>query len=484
MSQSRRTIRFLLGEEERALTNVDPHLTVLNYLRLHENLTGSKEGCAEGDCGACTVVIARPEGEGLRYEALNSCIQFVPQLDGAQVLTVEHLRGPGGKLHPVQEALAKAHGSQCGFCTPGFVMALYALYKNGGETDRGRINDALAGNLCRCTGYGPIVAAAEAMGGDAALNQGEQAVLSRLRDFDGSMLALEGDKGCFFAPTNTQEFAELYEANPEVVLLAGGTDVGLWVTKQHRRFETVISLAKVKELQSLEEDDQSITIGAGVTYARAQEMLTRAFPDFGEVIRRIGAGQVRNAGTLGGNIANGSPIGDTPPILIALGARLTLRKGDKRREMPLEDFFIDYGKQDRAPGEFVESLRVPKLGQSASLTAYKISKRFDQDISAVLGAFHLTVEEGVVTAARIAFGGMAATPKRATHAEACLQGQPWTEATVDLAMDALAQDFTPLTDMRATAGYRLKVAQNLLKKAFLESSDPQALSRVQEVADV
>lgn len=468
MSKVRTQIKFLLGQDERCLEDIDPHLTVLNYLRLHENLIGTKEGCAEGDCGACSVVVARAEGNRLRYEALNSCIQFVPQLDGAQILTVEHLKSADGSLHPAQQALAESHGSQCGFCTPGFVMSLYALYKQGGETDRSRINDALAGNLCRCTGYGPIVDAASAMGGDSKMSADEKEVLNRLNSFDTSMLSMTGTHGRFLAPTSTEELSEIYSQYPDATLLAGGTDVGLWVTKQHRRFETVISLGKVCDLKTIEESDDAIVLGAGVTYSKAFAVLGQAFPDFGEVLRRVGALQVRNAGTIGGNIANGSPIGDTPPVLIALGARLILRQGDDVRDMPLEDFFVGYGEQDRTPSEFVAAIKIPKLGKGAMLKAYKISKRFDQDISAVLGAFQVVVADGKIEIARIAYGGMAATPKRASHAEAALTQATWSRETFETACEALLRDFVPMTDMRASASYRMRVAQNLLMKVFLE----------------
>jgi xanthine dehydrogenase small subunit len=474
----RQEIRFLLGDEERCLTDVDPHTTVLNYLRNEEHLVGSKEGCAEGDCGACTVVIAEVDGDRLKYQALNSCIQFVPQLDGKQVLTVEHLRGADGALHPAQSAMAAAHGSQCGFCTPGFVMSLYVLYQNGGESNRDNINDALAGNLCRCTGYGPIVTAAQEMGGAPKQSAEEVATLSRLKSFKTGMVGLESAAGNYYAPTTKQELAVLYEAHPDAVLLAGGTDVGLWVTKQHRCFDTVISLGDVEDLKTIEDTGEAISIGAGASYTDAHELLGQHFPDFGEVIRRLGARQVRNAGTIGGNIANGSPIGDTPPILIALGSTLVLRKGGARREIALEDFFIDYGKQDLGKGEFVEAVKVPKLMGGAFLKAFKISKRFDQDISALLGAFVLELVDGKVTKARIAFGGMAATPKRAASCEKALLGKVWDQSTIAMAREALGQDFEPLTDMRATSDYRMQVAQNLLQKVYLESQLDVSVTRI------
>jgi len=468
----REDIRFLLGREERQIAGVDPHISVLEFLRLEEGKTGTKEGCAEGDCGACTVVIAERDGDGLTYKAVNSCIQFLPTLDGKQILTVEHLK-EDGRLHDVQRAMAATHGSQCGFCTPGFVMSLYALYLNGGSQETSEINDVLAGNLCRCTGYGPIVQAAKDMGGrdrsSGNARDQERKIADQLTGLDdGTSLGFESERGRYFAPRSVDELADLYEQYPEAVILAGGTDVGLWVTKQNRHFETMIYLGAVEDLRHIEEKDGALHIGASVTYTEAHQHLTQHFADFGNIVRRIGGAQVRNAGTFGGNIANGSPIGDTPPVLIALDAKLILRQGKREREIPLEEFFIDYGKQDRAPGEFVSAIKIPLGAEHGELKAFKISKRFDQDISALLGAFRINVVGGKVERARIAYGGMAGTPKRATHCEAALSGKAWTTETIKAAQAALAKDFTPMSDLRAGANYRMQVAQNLLMKVFLE----------------
>ena len=478
----RAPIRFLLGNERREIAEIDPTMTVLNYLRLTEHLRGTKEGCAEGDCGACTVVLAEPDGGKLRYRAVNSCIQFVPTLDGKQLITVEHLKDRAGGLHPCQQAMVDCHGSQCGFCTPGFVMSLFAMFHGAASADRAGIEDALAGNLCRCTGYGPIIDAAARVRDLAARDQfdaSEQATLEILRGLQrraGSSLA--GDGRQYFAPRTIRELAILLEENPAATLLAGGTDVGLWVTKQHRRLAPIIYLGDIFELKQVCEADGMIEVGAAVPYADLHDRLGRHWPDFGELIRRLGSVQVRNAGTMGGNIANGSPIGDGPPALIALGASLIMRKGAVRRELPLEAYFLDYGKQDRKPGEFVELIRIPSPDPAWQFRCYKVSKRFDQDITACLGAFNARLEGGKCQDIRICFGGMAATPKRAAKAEAVLKGNSWSRATVEQACVALSADYRPIDDMRASAAYRLRVAQNLLRKFFVETTGPEVETRV------
>ncbi|EKF18228.1 xanthine dehydrogenase small subunit [Nitratireductor pacificus] len=472
--KSRNEIRFLLNGESLALGEVRPDETLLDLLRIRRRLIGTKEGCAEGDCGACTVLIGRLRGGELVYESVNACIRFVGSLDGCHVVTVEHLKRTDGTLHPVQQALVDHHGSQCGFCTPGFVMSLYALWMRVPQPSDQAIEKALQGNLCRCTGYEPIVRAARAISSygeasDDPLAAECAAVIAALTAMrDGARVEIGSGGERLVVPASVDDLAAVLEAEPKATIVAGATDVGLWVTKFMRSISPVVFIGALDELQAVNAENGVISIGAGVSYTEAFALLSARIPQLGALIDRIGGEQVRNMGTIGGNIANGSPIGDMPPPLIALGATLTLRKGTARRTIPLETFFIDYGKQDRAAGEFVEAVHVPVPRPSECFAVWKISKRRDEDITAVLGAFNIAVADGVVTHARIAYGGMAATPKRARTVEAALIDRPWTYETVEAALAAFETDFKPISDARATAGYRMLAAKNLLRRFFLE----------------
>ena len=447
-------ITFLLNGTPVHVADQPPLRTLLDWLREDRGLSGTKEGCNEGDCGACTVMVTDAGGS----RALNACILFLAQLQGKAVRTVEGIAGPDGDLHPVQQTMITHHGSQCGFCTPGFIVTMATAHLNG-ATDH---DDQLAGNLCRCTGYAPILRAAEAaeaapvpdwMHTDKALLSAEIAAAVRGQTAPGA-----------FHPRDSDELADWYLANPGATLIAGATDVGLWVTKQLRDLAPVAFLSGVTDLQQIEHQGGQLHVGAGVTLTALLAAIRPLHPSMAELLRRYGSVQVRNAATIGGNIANGSPIGDGPPALIALGATLHLRRGDQMRSLPLERFFLDYHKQDRHPGEFVAGVSFPD--HAPGLRCYKISKRFDQDISAICGCFNVVVEGGVVSGARIAFGGMAGVPKRAAAVEAALVGQPWTLATAQAAADALQVDFTPLSDMRASAGYRMVAGRNLLLRYF------------------
>jgi xanthine dehydrogenase small subunit len=458
-------LRFLLNGAPVALEGVPATRTLLDFLREERGLKGTKEGCNEGDCGACTVAVGRLDAGRFVEEAVNACILFLPQLAGRSVRTVEGLGGND----PVQVALVAHHGSQCGFCTPGFVMSIHAARHGPEAADW---DDALAGNLCRCTGYGPIVQAAEAAAPapPAPWRRADAAALAEIAD--AGDIAGPG----WQAPASLASLMAALAAAPGARLVGGATDVGLWVTKGLRDLGPVIFLNRVHELGAVAEEPGGLRIGGGVSVARLREIMAARHPDFAELLRRYGSVQVRNAATIGGNIANGSPVGDGPPALIALGATLRLLGPAGFRALALEDFFLGYGKQDRRPGEIVGSVFVP--AQADRLRCYKLSKRFDQDISALCGCFSIRVEAGRVAAARIAFGGMAATPKRARAVEAALLGRPWTLTTIEAALPAFAADFQPISDMRASAGYRLQAARNLLLRYFEEDRRPLAATRI------
>ncbi|WP_426142063.1 xanthine dehydrogenase small subunit [Pseudomonas sp. DWP3-1-2] len=479
-------IQFLLNTELRTEHALDPNLTVLNYLREHLHKPGTKEGCASGDCGACTVVVGElasdEQGQqSLRYRSVNSCLTFVASLHGKQLISVEDLKHQG-QLHSVQQAMVDCHGSQCGFCTPGFVMSLFALQKNSTQADAHQAHEALAGNLCRCTGYRPILAAAEqscAQRQPDQFDQREAETIARLHAIapreTGELNS--GDKRCL-VPLTVADLARLYESHPQARLLAGGTDLALEVTQFHRPLPVMIYVGNVTEMKRIESFEDRLEIGAAASLTDCYAALSAEYPDFGGLLQRFASLQIRNQGTLGGNIGNASPIGDSPPLLIALGARIVLRKGDTRRTLALEDYFIDYRVTARQESEFIEKIVVPKASATQAFRAYKVSKRLDDDISAVCAAFRLHIENEVVVEARVAFGGMAAIPKRAAACEQALIGAPWTNATVERACAALAEDFTPLSDFRASKEYRLLSAQNLLRKYFIELQTPNIETRV------
>jgi xanthine dehydrogenase small subunit len=466
-------IRFFYRGAVHEVNGVAPTQTVLQHLREDLHCTGTKEGCAEGDCGACTVVIGSLEGGELQLKAVNSCIQFTPTLDGKALFTVEDLQQADGALHPVQQALVECHGSQCGFCTPGFAMSLWGMYlkQEGKQPSRCEIDDALSGNLCRCTGYRPIIDAARRMVTLPRVEFDRAALAEQLRALQRAAGAVYSSGGqTFHAPRSLDELVAARVAHPGAVLLAGSTDVGLWVTKQMRELQDIIYLGHVAELKSVRETDDAIEIGAGVPLQDAYAAVCRHYPqELTELWQRFASLPIRNAGTLGGNVANGSPIGDSMPWLIALGSRLVLRGPDGERELALEDFYLGYQQKGLRPGEFVQGLRVPLPRPNLAFRTYKLAKRFDQDISAVSAAFALELDGDTIRSARIAFGGMAATPKRAARAEAALAGRPWTEENMQAAMAALLEDYAPLSDMRASSAYRMRTAQNLLRRFWLET---------------
>ena len=469
---TRNALQFRRQGRTISIADFPPRTTVLDWLRLQERSIGTKEGCAEGDCGACAVVVVREQDGRLVYEPVNSCITMLGQIDGGELITIEDL-ADNGVLHPVQEVMAREHGSQCGFCTPGIVMSLFAHYHGcGGATTRDKINDALAGNLCRCTGYRPIVDAALEVcnGADDQFTRNAAVRRRAIAALDDKADLFVGDEKSFFAaPASEDSLARLYAQHPDATIIAGTTDVGLWITKKLMPIEKIIHVGRVTELSKIESTEEGYALGAIVSLTRAMPVLGAIDPDIAEVLRRFGSIQVRASGTVGGSIANASPIGDLAPMLIVLGGSIELRHGEKVRRLPLENFFLDYGKQDRAKGEFVRRLVVPNPPPASHFRAYKISKRFDEDISAVLAAFCLTVDAGRISEARVAFGGMAGIPKRAKSVEESLRGLSLTDTRGwQVAADAVKKDFTPLTDLRASAAYRGQVAGNLVIKALAE----------------
>lgn len=474
MTEIRNHIRFLLNDEEVVLGSIPSAMTLLDYLRIERRLCGTKEGCAEGDCGACTILVGRLTGNGLVYETVNSCIRFMGSLDGCHVVTIEHLRRSDGSLHPIQQAMVDHHGSQCGFCTPGIVMSLYGLWMSSPNPSNREIEIALQGNLCRCTGYEPIIRAAQSISGKPGkdpLVAERQAIEKQLKSFaDGKRVEIVNGDDLLILPASVDDLADVRKVHPDSTIVAGSTDVGLWVTKHMHSISPAVFVSHLEELHRIERTDTGINIGACVSYTEFLPVIEKEYPQLTEYWNRIGGEQVRNMGTIGGNVANGSPIGDTPPLLIALGATLTMRCGEEKRSLPIEDFFIDYGKQDRQPGDFVEAIQIPGVPGGDILKAYKISKRRDEDISAVAAAFRLRIEDGIVAEAIFAYGGMAGIPKRASEVERLVIGKPWTEETIAGALKGIDADFTPLTDWRASSAYRSLVAKNLLRRFYLETA--------------
>lgn len=470
------TMRFVLDGEIVEIENPTPTRTVLQYIREDLRRTGTKEGCAEGDCGACTVVLAEiTDANRLSYRAVNACIQFLPTLQGKALFTVESLAPSVNDLHPVQQSMVDHHASQCGFCTPGFVMSLYAHYQNEQPTDRKTVDEALSGNLCRCTGYRPILDAAASMHGyTKPTDELARKTIAALGGIAGDLpLAITTRNQTYHAPATIDALATLVETHPKATILAGGTDAGLWVTKKQIHLPHIISLSGVAELKSIDEQAHQLDIGCAVTFSQALPVLQKAYPELQELLTRFASTPIRNAATLGGNVANGSPIGDSMPALLALDTNLVLRKGPQTRTLALSDFYLGYQHNALAEGEFVERIIIPTRRAEQHVATYKLSKRFDQDISAVCAGFSIDLAaDGSAENVRIAFGGMAAIPQRGTACEQALTGTRLLQADLDGALEALKQDYSPISDMRASSNYRERAAANLLRRFIHNVKSP------------
>ena len=491
-------LRFLVNGEPVSVSDVSPQTTLLAFLREHRALCGTKEGCAEGDCGACTVVVAESDGSRVAWKPVNACIRLLPSVAGKAVFTVESLQGPDGALHPAQQALVDHHASQCGFCTPGFAMSLFGLFKNACRPSTAVIEDALSGNLCRCTGYRPIVDAAHAMYDATPLSDWRACGVaedgSRRTSADEAQLAASiaslaqtetlayaSHGRRWWSPRTVDALAELLVRNPDARVVAGATDVGLWITKHHRDVGDIVYTGDVEALRAVRQTPSHLCIGAAVTLTDAFDALDASWPELHEVWARFASVPIRNSGTLGGNVANGSPIGDSMPALIALGATVVLRRGDIAREIDLADLYVAYQKPALQAGEFVVEIRVPARRDPLLLRAYKVSKRYDQDISAVFVCFALHVEDGAVASARIGCGGVAPVPRRATATEAALVGRPWNATTADAAVREIAREYSPIDDMRATAAYRRAALGNLVRRFYLETAATRVRTRIEHL---
>ncbi len=465
-------IQFVRRGEIMSLRNVPPTRTLLEVLREDLNCTGTKEGCNEGDCGACTVVLGEAQGQHIKYSAVNSCIRMAHSLNGLALWTAEDIAAQDGTLHPAQQAMVAQHASQCGFCTPGFVMSLFGMYQNhvaqGQPISRELAQEELSGNLCRCTGYRSILDAAQAMADLPPVRLDESDLLLKLNTLNQSIRRPEA----YYSYISPQTLPELLAAradHPQAQIVAGCTDVGLWVNKMHMQFEQVLDVSRVAELRRVEDDPHHLAIGAAVTLTDAFAALVADRPQLHTFATRFAGLPVRNSGTLGGNVANGSPIGDSMPLLIALGAHVVLMSQRGQRDMPLEQLYTGYRKNVIAADEVLAWIKVPKATPGELCRVYKISKRFDDDISAVCLALNLQITDGWVVHASVGVGGVAATPVRASQTEVALRGQPWTVETVRTAMATLRGEFSPISDMRASASYRVQVLGNLLQRFWLES---------------
>ena len=463
-------INFVWENKICSASNPDPNETILNYVRLKLKKTGTKEGCAEGGCGACTVVLGELKNNNIIYKAINSCISFVPSLEGKELILVEDLVSKNGSLHPVQDAMIKYHGSQCGFCTPGFVMSLFAMYKNFSSYNSENIKDSISGNLCRCTGYRPIIDAAKSLNNVSRsdkFNKNKKKTLNLLKKIRMENLSLKNGNKKYFSPKSINELQKIIKKNPNPTFLSGATDLSLNVTKERKEINNIISLNSIKELKFIKERNNNIEVGAATSLIEFELFIKKYYPDFNSILKRYGSVQIRNLATMAGNIATASPIGDTLPLLLSLDAKLVLQKKSNKTVLPLKNFFISYRKTRLKKGQFIHSIIIPIFKKNI-FKAYKISKRIDDDISSVCASFNLEIINKKIKNVKIAYGGMAPIPKRATNCEKILINSIFSEEIFKKAEKKLEKDFAPIDDMRASKGYRMEIAKNLLTKCFIE----------------
>ena len=471
-------ISFIHRDRIIEVKDPDPNETLLNYIRTKLKKTGTKEGCAEGGCGACTVVIGELKNNEINYSAINSCITLLPTLQGKQLILVEDLVTKNGELHPVQEAMVKSHGSQCGFCTPGFVMALFSMYKKYSNFKEEVIKDSIAGNLCRCTGYKPIIQAAKSLKNKNRTDHFSQNIkntIKLLKKINNKSIKIYKKDKIYFAPRYIQELKKILKKNINTNFLSGGTDLSLRITKERKDINSIVYMNAISELNYIKNNSKYIEVGASTPLIDLEHYIEKYYPDFTKILKRYGSPQIRNVGTIAGNIATASPIGDCLPLLLSLNAQVILQDIKKTKIIFLDNFFIDYRKTKIKKGQFIHSIRIP-LFEKNIFKAYKISKRFDDDISSICGAFNFEIEKKKIKSVRVAYGGMAAIPKRAIFCEKVLLKSLINEETINNAKDALEKDFKPISDMRASGLYRMEVAKNLLEKCCVEIKKRKIIS--------
>jgi len=463
-------INFIREDRIIEIKNPDPNETLLNYIRTKLKKTGTKEGCAEGGCGACTVVLGELKNNEINYRAINSCITLLPTLQGKQLIIVEDLISKDGSLHPVQEAMVSCHGSQCGFCTPGFVMALFSMFKQNSNFKDNLIKDSIAGNLCRCTGYQPIIKAAKSLKGknkNDYFSTNKANTINLLKKINNKSIKIYNKDKKYFAPIYVQDLKKIIKKNPNALFLSGGTDLSLNITKERKDINSIIYMNSIRELNFIKNNNAYIEVGATTPLIDFEYYIKKYYPDFTKILKRYGSPQIRNVGTIAGNIATASPIGDCLPLLLSLNAQIVLQDLKKTKILFLDSFFINYRKTKLKKGQFIHSIRIP-LFEKNIFKAYKVSKRFDDDISSVCAAFNLEIIKNKIEVIRIAYGGMAAIPKRARFCEKVLLNSFINDETIHKAKEALEKDFKPINDMRASGLYRMEVAKNLLEKCCVE----------------